>query len=145
MEITLELDQSVQHRFDCFCKKVIKYMTREIYRARQQQADREVCFSEMTYAELDELHCEDEYFNKEHTFNVFGYEINIKNTVLVSALAALPEDRRHIILASFFLDMNDREIAEAMNLVRRTVAYHRTSSLAKLQELLGGIEYENFK
>ena len=47
-------------------------------------------------------------------------------------------DRRDIILLSYFLDMSDAEIANVLNMVRRSVAYRRTSTLKLLKNLMGG-------
>ena len=43
-----------------------------------------------------------------------------------------------IILLSYFLDMSDAEIANVLNMVRRSVAYRRTSTLKLLKNLMGG-------
>ena len=51
-------------------------------------------------------------------------------------LKSLPQDRLDIILLSYFLGMSDPEIAEHLNLVRRTVAYRRTSSLQTLKKFM---------
>jgi len=45
--------------------------------------------------------------------------------------------REHILL-SYFLDMSDAEIANVLNMVRRSVAYRRTSTLKLLKNLMGG-------
>ena len=37
-----------------------------------------------------------------------------------------------------FLDMSDAEIANVLNMVRRSVAYRRTSTLKLLKNLMGG-------
>ena len=42
------------------------------------------------------------------------------------------------ILLSYFLDMSDAEIANVLNMVRRSVAYRRTSTLKLLKNLMGG-------
>ena len=43
-----------------------------------------------------------------------------------------------VILLSYFLDMSDAEIANVLNMVRRSVAYRRTSTLKLLKNLMGG-------
>ena len=42
----------------------------------------------------------------------------------------------------FFFGMKDREIAEHLNMVRRTVAYQRTGTLRKLKNLLEHMDIE---
>jgi len=57
---------------------------------------------------------------------------------LAGALSKLPCDKRDIILLAYFIDMSDNEIAHALNMVRSSVAYRRTSTLKLLKELMGG-------
>lgn len=54
------------------------------------------------------------------------------------ALNALPQDNRDILLMYWFLEMADREIAERMNLARRTINNRRLKSYRLLKELMGG-------
>ena len=72
------------------------------------------------------------------TFEVIGHSVCIDDETLAEAISALPVDRRDIILLSYFLDMSDAEIANALNMVRRSVAYRRTSTLKLLKNLMGG-------
>ena len=46
--------------------------------------------------------------------------------------------KKNAILLSYFLDMSDAEIANVLNMVRRSVAYRRTSTLKLLKELMEG-------
>ena len=72
------------------------------------------------------------------TFEVIGHSVCIDDEALAEAISALPVDRRDIILLSYFLDMSDAEIANVLNMVRRSVAYRRTSTLKLLKKLMGG-------
>lgn len=67
-----------------------------------------------------------------------GYDITVSDERIGEALKALPTNKRDIILLSYFLDMTDREIGELLNLVRRTVAYRRTSTLQELKKFMEG-------
>jgi len=80
----------------------------------------------------------DEYFAQDHFFNVLGKNVVVKGDELAEALSSLPEQRRDILLLSYFLDMSDKEIGEKLNLVRRTVQYQRASSLKQLKQILEG-------
>ena len=66
------------------------------------------------------------------------HSVCIDDETLAEAISALPVDRRDIILLSYFLDMSDAEIANVLNMVRRSVAYRRTSTLKLLKNLMGG-------
>ena len=133
-------EQRIQHTFDSYCKKILKYAMFDYYRAIKRRSKREIVFSDMSVSELAELSVTDEYFTDEYVFNVLGENISIASAELAQALSALPTDRREIIIMYFFFGMNDREIAEQLNMARRTVAYQRTSTLRKLKDFLQGIE-----
>jgi hypothetical protein len=75
-----------RHSFDAFCKKVLKYKARDIYRERAKQAQREINFSEIPDAELAELSCKDEYFTNAHQFKVLDFDISIQDELIAEAL-----------------------------------------------------------
>ena len=64
----------------------------------------------------------------------------IENEDLANALTVLPDDKRDIVLLAYFLDMTDQEIADKLDMVRRTVQYKRTQSLKELKKELEVIE-----
>jgi RNA polymerase sigma factor (sigma-70 family) len=82
----------------------------------------------------------DRYFEDEYVFNVLGESVGVLDYELGEALNGLPADRREIVLMSYFFDMTDKEIAEHLNMARRTVAYRRT---VILQELKNHMESED--
>ena len=57
---------------------------------------------------------------------------------MAEALTVLPQSLRDIFLMYWFLEMADREIAERMNLARRTINNRRLKSYRLLKELMGG-------
>ena len=82
----------------------------------------------------------DEYPAEQMHFYVQGYDVAIENEDLANALTVLPDDKRDIVLLAFFLDMTDQEIADKLDMVRRTVQYKRTQSLKELKKELEVIE-----
>ena len=48
----------------------------------------------------------------------------------------MPEDKRNVILLSYFLGMSDREISERLNVVRQTISKRRLVTLKELCEYL---------
>jgi RNA polymerase sigma factor (sigma-70 family) len=125
---------------DSFCKKVLKYAARDLRRASKRQAERETPFSALSAQEFASLAATDEYFTDEYVFDVLGESVGVTDSELAEALNELPADRRDIVLLSYFFDMTDKEIAERLNMARRTVAYRRTNSLQLLKNLLEGEE-----
>lgn len=62
----------------------------------------------------------------------------IEDDRLADALNALPQEYRDIFLMYWFLDMADREIADKLNMARRTVNGRRQKAYRLLKELMGG-------
>lgn len=135
-------EEHIRHTFDSFCKKILKYKAREYYHKVKRRREREVSFSELSERELARLFVTDEYFKDAYTFHVLGHDITVSDEQIAEALNALPADRRDIILLAYFLDMADKEIAECLSLVRRTVAYRRTSTLQELKKFMEENFYE---
>lgn len=135
-------EEHIRHTFDSFCKKILKYKARDYYSKMKRRGEHEVSFSELSEQDLAKLSVTDDYFKDVYSFSVLGHDITVSDEQIAEALNALPADRRDIILLSYFLDMTDKEIAERLNLVRRTVAYRRTSSLQELKKFMEGNAYE---
>jgi len=133
--------EHIEHQFDAFCKIVLKRKARDIYQKRARLAAREIEFSGMTEAQFESLSCMDEYFTDSQQFKVLNFDITVQDELMAEALAALPEDKRRIVLLYYFLGMNDREISEMLNIVRETVQYRRTSALKQLKQFLEGKDY----
>ena len=87
---------------------------------------------------MEQLAAYDRYPWEYSTFILGGDVILIENDLLADALNALPQDNRDILLMYWFLEMADREIAERMNLARRTINNRRLKSYRLLKELMGG-------
>lgn len=131
-------EEHIRHTFDAFCKKVLRNEARDFFDELIRRRSREISFSEIPVEVMEQLSYCDEYFTEERTFDVLGYIVQISSDELAEAIAALPAQRRDIILLSYFLDMTDREIAELLNMVRSSVTYRRAAALKLLKELIGG-------
>ena len=97
---------------------------------------KEISLEELSEQELQTLCVLDEYFADQHVFDILDGKVSVKDERLAKALQSLSDRKRDIVLLSYFLDMTDREIAEKMNMVRRTVQYHRKNSLKELKKRL---------
>ena len=127
-----------QHAFDSYCKKVLKHEAYNGYREISRRQKRETLFSETSEEELAQLAAYDRYPWEYTAFPVRGAVILIEDDRLAEALNALPQENRDIFLMYWFLDMADREIAECMNMARRTVNTRRQKAYRLLKELMGG-------
>ena len=107
-----------------------------------EQRDREKSLDDMTQDELTKAASYDRYFQDEYIFEVLGRETVVVGELLAAALAQLPEDKRDVILLSYFLGMTDIEISQRLNAVRSTISKRRNSILKELREYL---EKEGFE
>lgn len=134
MELTTSQKKTVRHQFDSFCRKILREEARDYIREISRLAEREVSFSELSEEQMERLCVLDEYPSEQFHFDVHGYHVVVRDDRLAEALSSLPPEQREVVLLSYFLDMNDREIAEKLNVVQRTVQYRRTSSIKKMRE-----------
>lgn len=131
-------EEHIRHTFDAFCKKVLRNEARDYLDELARQRNREISFSDLPVEVMEQLSVCDDYFADDRTFDVLGNTVQIASDELAEAIAALPKQKRDIILLSYFLDMPDSEIAKVLNMVRSSVAYRRSATLKLLRELMGG-------
>ena len=131
-------EEHIRHTFDAFCKKVLRNEARDYLDELARQRNREISFSDLPVEVMEQLSVCDDYFADDRTFDVLGNTVQIASDELAEAIAALPKQKRDIILLYYFLDMPDGEIAKALNMVRSSVAYRRSATLKLLRELMGG-------
>ena len=125
--------KTVRHQFDSICRKVLRDESRNYKKQLARRAEKETNLSELSEAELGQIYAMDEYPSNSTYFDVLEYRVGVKDERLAEALAALPSKKRDVILLSYFLDMNDTEIAEKLKVVGATIHYRRTSSLKELK------------
>lgn len=135
-------EEDTQRVFDCYCKRILKNEAINIQKHNQYMNSRQVSFSELTPEQLAQICTCDEYSSDYSRFKVLEYDITVKDELLAEALQELPERKRDIILLSYFLDYNDVEIAELLNLVRRTVNDQRNKALKDLKNRMEGNQHE---
>jgi len=135
-------EQSKQHAFDSFCKKILKHEARDYYDEMKRQNSRETTFSNLSIKEMEQLHKLDKYFVTEQIFNVLGLNVIVADDFIAEALESLPERKRDIILLSYFLELSDREIGDKLNMLRSTVQYQRARTLQQLKIFMEGDIYE---
>ena len=145
MEFTSHDKERIQHQFDAFCKKVLRGEARTIYKQRTRLTAHEISLTDFPEDGANLFSIADDYIFDSQKLNVHGFDIDVKNELLVEALRLLPEQQRDILLLYYFLGMNDREIGELLNILQRTISYKRTSSLKKLKKIMEGFTYEEHK
>lgn len=104
-------EQRVQNQFGGFCTRVLKNEANRILNEYARQRDREKSLDELSPDELAQAASYDKYFQDEYVFEVLGQKVFVVGDLLAEALSQLPEDKRDVILLSYFLGMTDREIS----------------------------------
>lgn len=132
----MSMEQDKEHAFDAYCKRLLKNETIDAARERERRRCREIPFSDLSKAETRQLQYMDQYAPERSTFDLFGLEVEVKDGELVRALAAIPDERRAIVLLAYLIGMTDKKIAHLLGLNRSTVQYRRTSTLAQLRKIL---------
>ena len=127
-----------QHTFDSYCKRSIRNEAMNVYTQLRKRSQREVSLSELPEDAMAQLAVYDRYSWEYMTCPVGGAVILIEDDRLAEALLALPQEDRDIFMMYWFLNMVDCEIAEYMNMARRTVNTRRQKAYRLLKELMGG-------
>ena len=134
LELTPSQKKTVRHQFDSFCRKVLREETRDYERHIAWRSNHEVPLSELSEERVRQMYVLDRYPSEQIHFHVQGYNVTIENENLANALMVLSGDKRDIVLLAYFLDMTDQEIADTLDMVRRTVQYKRARSLKELKK-----------
>ena len=129
-------EMGVRKQFDLICKLALKGEKIDYCRHIAYRQKHEVMLSELSEKDMGRLYTVDEYEVENQWFQVLGYDIEVKDTLIAEALQALSEKKRDVILLSYFMDMSDAEIGRALNLVRSTVYEHRKRSLELMKNIM---------
>lgn len=129
-------DIRISKQFCKFCLRVLKNEQISFYREIAKQRKQEKSLNELTGNEIIELSVCDNYFNDEHIFKVLDKEIVVVGNMLADALKKLPEEKRNVILLSYFAELTDKEIGKELGAIQQTIFKRRTSSLKQLKDLL---------
>ena len=133
-------DFILRHRYDAFCKAVLRNEAKDYLREMGQQRDREKSLDALTQQELDKLSTVDYYPSDSYVFSSHGYDLLIDNELVAEAFASLPQQEQSILILHCVLDLADGEIGSLMGMSRSAVQRHRTKTLETMRtRLTGGI------
>lgn len=140
-EITSSYKERIEHQFDTLMKIVLKGEAKNYKKKIFERVAHEITFSDMSDSPIDTMGVCDEYMTDYFGFNVDGQRIYIKNELLGVAVSLLSEQKRNIILMSYFLEMTDGKIADRQNINRSNVTYHRHSALKILKRYMEDMKH----
>ena len=126
-------DFILRHRYDAFCKAVLRNEAKDYLREMGQQRDREKSLDALTQQDLDKLSTVDYYPSDSYVFSSHGYDLLIDNELVAEAFASLPQQEQSILILHCVLDLADGEIGSLMGMSRSAVQRHRTSTLKQLR------------
>lgn len=135
METSLFQDV-IEKQFDYICKRAIKDEHKNYMKYLSRLSKKEMTFSDIGDYLVGQFSSEDKYSSDFSYFELNGTEIAVESIRLGEALESLSEKKKNIILFYYFLEMNDSEIAELMDLSRSTVNEHRHNALKLIRKFM---------
>jgi len=145
MKTIFKNEETIEHQFDAFCKKVLRNEARDIYGEIKRWNEKFISIAELTESQMENLQTYDSYETEHINFCTHGYTISIEDELLAKAVAHLPAKQRDVILLTFFLDRNDGEVAAIMGIAQSTLHYHKTKAFESLRLFLVFLEEEVVK
>lgn len=138
-------EKRISNQFGAFCTRVLKNEAHKAYKEYAAQRKREVSLGELTAEQVRRLSDEDKYFSDQHVFNVLGKDIVVVGNLLAEAISQLPQEKRNIILLSYFAEMTDKEIGVLLRSYQQSICRRRAASLKLLREYFAkeGIEWDD--
>lgn len=120
----------VEKQFVTYCRRVLDNKARDIRRRKTYLRQHEIFYEELASDDLLKI----------ATSVDFDSFANNNQQAIISelhqALMMLSKTQRKIIFLFYWLHKTDKEIAEELQMVRRTVNYRRHKSLNRLKKLL---------
>ncbi len=130
-------------KFDCFCKKVLRYRNYNIYREEKIERKKGILYVGNHNEIFDQVCVEDQYGILYFWLKMDGFVVAIENELLYRSLLLLPHKKLVILIMSFFEGMTDREISQEMLMPQSTVQYNRIAALKRMRKLMEGMKDES--
>ena len=143
MNLSAEDRERIRRQFACLFARVLRDEAKNAHKEIARRARREVCFSELTEAQLSSLTARDEYPSDKTLYQVSGFDVEVRSDLLVDALGQLSKHKRELVLLYYFMDMKDREIGALLGYPKSTVQYQRTRAVETLKGLMNKEGFPN--
>ena len=131
-----------RHRFDAFCKTVLRHEATNYFRELNRQGKHIAQFSTLSQSELGKLYAVDEYPSEKFVFSAFGYVLYLREEMVADAFSGLPEPEQTILILYCVLELPDKEVGNFVGMSRSAVQRHRTKASNKLRKTWKTKEYE---
>lgn len=132
---TIEFQNRIERQFDGYCRTVLKNSLKSLLVERRRRVSREIVLEPV---EIDRLYSK---YDVSETRLIHAHQLDQWTSVLLDDLIAeaiysLDDEQRTIILLYYFLGHSDYQIADEMDMVRRTVSRRRMKALYALKDYL---------
>ena len=98
METIPRNDFILRHRYDAFCKAVLRNEAKSYWSEMAHRREREKSLDALTQEEMDKLSVVDDYPSDSYVFSSYGYDLLIDNELVAEAFASLPEQEQSILI-----------------------------------------------
>ena len=127
--------RQIEQQFHNYCLTVLQHEACDIHRQYERQRAKEKFFDDLTSEELLGISTDLEIV-PDIRLSIGTMEIPIYDEVLANALQQLSQYKREIILAYFFLEKTEAEIAKIYNRTQQSINYQRKAILKQLKQYL---------
>ena len=133
METIPRNDFILRHRYDAFCKAVLRNEAKSYWSEMAHRREREKSLDALTQEEMDKLSVIDQYPSDSFIFPAYGCELQISDGLVAAAFASLPQPGQSILILHCVLELTDGEIGAVVGMSRSAVQRHRTRTLKQLR------------
>ena len=127
--------ESVRHKFDSYCKKVLRHTIINYNNEIKYLSEHEVSFSTLP-ENMYPTTTRDEYFYQSRSFETSVGNVVVKDLDIAEVISALPDKQREIILLYYITEKTDEEIGERLNMPRSTVRDTRYAAIKILKKIM---------
>lgn len=147
MMLSPEYKVHVEHCFDAYCRKAMRFEARNCYKSIKRKTDREVSLNLL----MEEYNFEPPSMDDDSVFlptqspadfHINGQVVTVENEQLAAALLQLPEEMRELILLRYLLGVKEKEIASMYGRSRSTINYRKHRSLKVLRQEMERLNHE---
>ena len=132
-EFTQEELESIQHRFDFYCKKIIDNSVKNQIRNYLRYCKKyEVMAMDEEMEQLQTV--TDEYLSEKIEIKVGNESIYLESSQLAKAIMRIPEKKRIALLLAVVLEYSIGDIAEQLNVSKKTVTDYKYEALSSLRK-----------
>ena len=132
---TMDFQNRIEHQFDGYCRTVLRNVLRTLLAERRRRASREIPLGPTDLNKLCAAFDAPE-MRTMHAHQLDQWTSALLDDMIAEAIHSLDDEQRTIILLYYFLGRSDYQIADEMDLVRRTVSRRRAKALSILKEYL---------